>query len=155
MVSVSVETVRPMPLAAVRRRVAIDCIGSTWGPASEKVWAFLRANAGVRAPEGHNVFLYHHPPRRDLPMDVDFGVQASGPFEASGEVRYVETPGGEAARAMHVGEYARMHESHEAIHAWARAEGRAFAGQSWEVYGDWSDDVAKLETAIFYLLRQS
>lgn len=153
MVSVSVEIVQPMPLAAVRRRIAIDCLGSIWGPASEQVWAFLRANAEVRAPNGHNVFLYHHPEQRDLPMDVDFGVQANGAFEASGEVRYVETPGGEVAHAIHAGEYARLHESHDAITAWARAEGRAFAGQSWEVYGDWSDDVAKLETSIFYLLQ--
>jgi hypothetical protein len=27
------------------------------------------------------------------------------------------------------------------------------AGVDWEVYGDWNDDEAKLETHVYYLLR--
>jgi hypothetical protein len=38
------------------------------------------------------------------------------------------------------------------LHAWAAANRRAFAGQSWEIYGDWHDDVTKVETDIVYLL---
>jgi hypothetical protein len=30
--------------------------------------------------------------------------------------------------------------------------GKSFAGKSWEIYGDWTDDVTKLETRIEYLL---
>ena len=41
----------------------------------------------------------------------------------------------------------------DAIHAWRAANNRAFAGKSWEIYGDWSDDPAKLETTIVYLLK--
>jgi len=36
----------------------------------------------------------------------------------------------------------RMKEGHDAIHAWRAANNRAFAGTSWEIYGDWSDDPA-------------
>jgi len=40
-----------------------------------------------------------------------------------------------------------------AIHAWRAANNRAFGGNSWEIYGDWSDDPSKLETTIVYLLK--
>jgi len=35
---------------------------------------------------------------------------------------------------------------------WAAANNETFAGWSWEIYGDWNEDVSKLETRIEYLL---
>ena len=72
-------------LAAVRRHVAIGGIGAAWKPALDKVWESLRTHPGLRT-DGHNVFLYHHPARRDHPMDVDVGVEVSRAFESAGEV---------------------------------------------------------------------
>jgi hypothetical protein len=141
-----------MKLAAVRRTVAIGGIGAAWKPALDQVWAFLRTKPGLRT-DGHNVFLYHHPEQRDLPMDVDFGVEVVRAFEAEGEVYPTETPAGEGAVAVHVGAYDRMKDTHDAIHAWRVANNRVFAGLSWEIYGDPSDDPAKLETTIVYLLK--
>jgi hypothetical protein len=46
-----------------------------------------------------------------------------------------------------------MKETHDAIHAWSAANKRPFAGKSREIYGDWSDNPAKLETTIVYLLK--
>src|SRR5579885_3664559 len=132
--SVSVRTVSPMKLAAVRRSVTIGEVKNAWRPALDQVWAFLRAHPGLRT-DGHNVFLYHHPSSRDLPMDVDFGVEVVQSFTPEGEMRPAETPGGEAAIAVHVGPYERMKETHDAIHAWRAANHRTFAGQSWEIYG--------------------
>jgi hypothetical protein len=63
-----------------------------------------------------------------------------------------ETPAGQVATAVHVGDYAQLPRTHEAIHAWRAQAGRAFAGTSWEVYGDWSADPSKLETTVCYLL---
>ena len=141
-----------MKLAAVRRHVAIGEIGAAWKPALDKVWEFLRSQPGLRT-DGHNVFLYHHPARRDQPMDVDFGVEVAREFEPAGEVYGTETPAGTAAVAVHVGPYDRIKEAHDAIHAWRAANDREFAGKSWEIYGDWSDDPSKLETTIMYLLE--
>jgi effector-binding domain-containing protein len=62
------------------------------------------------------------------------------------------TPAGKVAAALHVGPYARLRETHDAIHAWAAANKMTFAGKSWEIYGDWCDDPAKLETRVEYLL---
>jgi effector-binding domain-containing protein len=152
--TVSVQPVTARKLAAVRRQVAIGQIGTAWRPALDKVWAFLRTQPGLRT-DGHNVFLYHHPASRDLPMDVDFGVEVVRSFDPEGEVRPAETPAGEAAVAVHVGPYDRMKETHDAIHAWSAANHRAFAGMSWEIYGDPSPDPAKTETTIVYLLTSS
>ena len=141
-----------MKLAAVRRHVAIGGVGTAWRPALDKVREFLRTQPGLRT-DGHNVFLYHHPIRRDLPMDVDFGVEVTRAFESAGEVYATEAPAGMVALAVHVGDYDRMKETHDAIDAWREASNRAFAGKSWEIYGDWSDNPSKLETTIMYLLK--
>lgn len=86
-------------------------------------------------------------------MKADFGVEVMREFAESGQVRPVRTPSGEAAVARHVGSYDGLAEAHSAIHEWASESGRALAGTSWEIYGDWNDDPAKLETLVMYLLR--
>jgi effector-binding domain-containing protein len=150
-IDVSVEVVEPRTLAAVRREVTIGGIAAAWKPALDQVWAFLRTQPGLRT-DGHNIFLYHHPQRRSDPMNVDFGVEVTRSFTPSGEVRETTTPAGEAAIAIHRGSYDRMHQTHDAIHQWAKSHDRTFAGMSWEIYGDWSDDPSKLETTVVYLL---
>ena len=148
---VSVQIVKPRMLAAVRRQVLIGQVGAAWKPALDRVWEFLRQHPELRS-DGHNIFLYHHPTARNLPMDVDFGVEVVRPFERTGEVYLAETPAGTIASALHVGPYDRMRETHDAIHRWAAANGRNFAAKSWEIYGDWTNDVTKLQTRIEYLL---
>ena len=150
---VSIQIVKPRTLAVVRRQVLIGQVAAAWKPALDQVWEFLRQNPGLRT-DGHNVFLYHHPSSRESPMNVDFGVQVIRPFERSGEVCSTETPAGRVATALHIGPYAKMGESHQAIHAWAKDNAVKFAGKSWEIYGDWSNDESKLETRIEYLLSQ-
>ena len=114
-------------------------------------WAFLKKNPGLRT-DGHNIFLYHHPANRQLPMEVDFGVEVIRPFEKTGDVYQTETPAGRVATALHLGSYARMKETHDAIHAWAKANHENFDGKSWEIYGDPQPDESKTEVRIEYLL---
>jgi effector-binding domain-containing protein len=147
---VHVEVVSPRLLAAVGREVAAGRVREVWRPALDQVWAFLRSQPGLRT-DGHNVFVYHHP-KDGNPMKADFGVEVTREFAASGEVRLVRTPGGEAAVVKHVGPYDGLAQAHSAIHAWAKESGRALAGTSWEIYGDWNDDSTKLETLVLYLL---
>ena len=147
---VTVETVQPELMAAVRATVPVSGIAQAWKPALDQVWAFLRARRELGP--GHNLFLYHHPERRNDPMDIDFGVQVARPFEGESAVRCVQTPAGEVASTLHVGPYDRLGGAHDAIHAWCAANGRGIGRASWEVYGDWIDDPALLETTIKYLL---
>ena len=151
-IDVSVEVVKPRKLAAVRRQVPIGAVASAWRPALDQVWTFLRSQPGLRT-DGHNIFLYHRAASRDDPMNVDFGVEVTRSFSRSGEVCETSTPAGEAAIAVHRGGYDRLHLAHDAIHQWAKSHDRIFAGRSWEIYGDWSDDPSKLETTVVYLLE--
>jgi effector-binding domain-containing protein len=148
---VEVEVVSPRLLAAVSREVDAGKVGEVWRPALDQVWAFLRSQPGLRT-DGHNIFVYHHPAKDGDPMNADFGVEVTREFVASGEVRPVRTPSGEAAVVRHVGPYDGLAEAHRAIHACVRESGRSLAGTSWEIYGDWNEDSAKLETLVMYLL---
>src|SRR5262249_15573779 len=111
---------------------------------------FLRANPDL--PRNHNLFLYHHPARRDDPMDIDFGVQVARRFEPQGNVRCVETPAGEVAKTVHFGPYDRLKGAHDAVHAWCAANNRRIGNASWEIYGDPTPDPATHDTTVVYLL---
>src|SRR5215510_4268619 len=144
-------TVDAQLLAAVNRRVPIRDIGRTWKPALDLVWEFLHRHEGLRA-DGHNCFLYHHAAKGEAAMEVDFGVQVTRPFEGEGEVTCTETPAGEVAMTTHIGSYVTLVAAHNALHSWRVANGRSLGGCSWEIYGDWTEDEAKLETQVVYLL---
>ena len=150
--SVTVQSVHPRKLAAVRREVAPGAVGSAWGPALGKVWNFIRSQPALWT-DGHNIFLYHHPKQPGAPTPCDFGVEVTRTFETAGEVYPTETPGGEAAVAVHRGPYTRLNEAHDAIGKWITANQRESAGHSWEIYGDPTPDPADTETTVVYLLE--
>ena len=137
-VSVNVQTVHPRKLATVRREVPPGAVGAAWGPALDKVWEFIRSHPGLRS-DGHNIFLYHHPTEPGAPILCDFGVEITRTFETAGEVYATETPGGEAAVAVHRGPYNRMVGTGSTRRSveWipASTAGRPL-GQTWEIYGD-------------------
>lgn len=150
-VRVTVRTVRPRVLAAVRREVAPDEVGAAWGPPVGQVWGFIRGQPGLWAG-GHNIFVYHHPDKPGAPILCDFGVEVTRTFDAAGEVYATYTPGGEAAVAVHQGPYHRINEAYNAIDEWMAANHRESAGHSWEIYGDPTPDPADTETTIVHLL---
>ena len=151
-VTVTLQTVQPRTLAAVRREVALGAIGSAWRPALDLVWTFLRSQPGLRT-DGHNIFLYHHAGQPCARITCDFGVEVTRPFDPEGEVHAAETPGGEAAVVVHRGPYDQLRLAHEAVHQWMADNGRTSAGYSWEIYGDPTPNPADTETTIVYLLQ--
>ena len=151
-VSVNIVNVLPRKLAAVRREVAPGAVGSAWGPAVGKVWEFIHSQPGLWT-DGHNIFLYHHPKQPGAPIVCDFGVEVTRTFQTTGEVYATETPGGEAAVAVHRGPYTRMNEAYIAIETWMAANRRESAGQAWEIYGDPTPDPADTETTVVHLLK--
>jgi GyrI-like small molecule binding domain len=151
-VSVKVQSVDPRRLAAVRRDVAPSEIGWAWGPAVGRVWDFIRSQPGLWT-DGHNIFVYRQADPPGGPLQCDFGVEVTRAFEASGEVHATETPGGEAAVAVHRGAYDRMYEAYNAIEEWMTGNGRESAGYTWEIYGDPTPDLADTETTVVRLLK--
>ena len=81
---VTVQTLSPRIIAAVRRRVPIKDISTAFKPALDTVWSFLRNHHGLRT-DGHNIFLYHH--ENPSIMPVDFGVEVTRRFDGEGDVR--------------------------------------------------------------------
>lgn len=88
---------------------------------------FIRSRSGLRT-DGHNIFLYHAAKRAGAPMLCEFGVEVTSTFEPAGEVYSTETPGGQAAIAVHRGPYDRLSNAYEAIGKWMIDNGRVSAG---------------------------
>jgi effector-binding domain-containing protein len=151
-VPVHVQIVHARKLAAVRREVAVGAVGSAWGPALGTVWEFIRSQSGLWT-DGHNIFVYHHPPQPGAPMLCEFGVEVTRTFEPKGEVYATETPSGEAAIAVHHGPYDRLNEAYSAVQDWMKANRRESAGRSWEIYGDPTPNPADTETTLVHLLK--
>ena len=150
--AVSVETVSPRILAAVRARMKAADIPVGFRSSLDQVWAFLRSQPGLRS-DGHNVFLYHHASGHPATgLDIDFGVEVTRPFQAAAPITCVATPAGRAAVVVHRGPYRAMSAAHAALHQWCRDNGETIGAASWEIYGDHHDDENQLETTIVYLL---
>jgi len=139
-------------LAAVRREVAPGAVGSAWRPALDTVWEFIRSQPGLWTG-GHNIFVYRHPTQPGAPIVCDFGVEVNATFETTGEVCATETPGGEAAVAIHRGPYTQLNEAYAAIDNWMAANRRESAGCVWEIYGDPTPNPADTETTVVHLLK--
>ena len=142
-------TVLPRLVAGVRAEVPKGRVGQEFGRYLDQVYAAGRS--GSVQLDGQNVFIYRGAAGGIL--TVDFCVGAKAPFAAAGAVFPLETPHGPAAMTIHVGDYGRLGDANAAIVEWCRANGRTLAGPSWEVYGHWDPDPAKLRTEVYYLLK--
>jgi effector-binding domain-containing protein len=134
---------------AVSRGVAKSWeeFASRWKPMLDGVWAFLRQN-DLRT-DGHNVMVY----RNDTPnLEFEVGVQVARTFEPAGAVVPSNLPRGRAAHTIHRGDYAGLGEAYDAIARWCRSNGHTLSRTRWEVYGDWDEDPANLQTAVYWLL---
>jgi hypothetical protein len=114
---------------------------------------YAAARAGAVHLDGQNVFLYRRVADQPSELDVAFGVGVTAPFVAVGAIEPTPLPTGEVAMTTHQGSYAKLGAAHDAVTEWCRMHGRRLAGPSWEVYGHWTEDEARLRTEVFYLLE--
>lgn len=153
--TIAIEEAREQTVAAVIERVPQGKIGTRVRPNLDKVYSFLTAYPEYRLGHASNILIY--PAIGDAAADglitVAYGVEAERPFPPAGVIVCTATPAGRIATAVHTGPYDRLGETNTAITQWCRANGHALAGISWEIYGDWNEDPAKLETKVCYLLR--
>jgi effector-binding domain-containing protein len=137
------------PVAGVRALVARGRVAQEFGRHLDQVYAAGRG--GTVKLDGQNIFIYRSAAAEQL--TVDFCVGVTAPFAAAGAVVPLETPSGPAAMTTHHGDYRALGDANAAILAWCRDRSRVLAGPSWEVYGHWHDDPARLRTDVYYLLQ--
>ena len=142
---VELTTSAESPTAVVAATTTWEPFPSLWKEMLDQVWAFLRSS-DLRT-DGLNIMLY----KDDVP-NVEVGVQVTRSFKPSGRVVPSRLPAGRVARTLHRGPYDRLDEPHRAIREWCVARSLALAGPRWEIYGDWREDPAQLETEVCYLL---
>jgi hypothetical protein len=142
----SVVDAAPSVLAAVRATCRREEISSAIRSGLDRVWPVIRAQS---VKPGHNVVVYRE---MDGGLAMEVGVQVGDGFVDDGDVMRVETPAGRAATIAHFGEYSTLGGAYGALHRWCADHGLHPAGVSWEVYGDWDEDPAKLRTDIYLLL---
>jgi effector-binding domain-containing protein len=147
---VSIETVAAEPMAAVAAEGLQRDLPRVIPASLDRVYEVLRA--GDYGPLGCNV-VWYGPSPPGQPMPLMAGVRLTRPFVAVGAVVPFETPAGDVAHAVYFGPYGEMHPAHLAAQSAGPAAGRKLTGVSWEVYGDWEEDPAKLRTDIYYQLR--
>jgi effector-binding domain-containing protein len=146
-----VET-KACPTAVLRARTTRADLPETIGRLLDPVWAYLRA-ADLKTD--HNVVLYRGDLTDSGGGEVEVGVQVDRPFTGAPDgIVAGELPAALVARAVHHGPYHRLGETHDAVVQWCRDHGHTLIGISWEVYGDWTDDVDSLETEVAHAVQR-
>ena len=146
---IEVVDVEAKQTAIVRRQAPLAMLSTVLMPSFDALWEHLRH---VGAKTRHNVIVYR--PIGPAEFDLEIGVEVLEPIEPSGDIIMSETPAGQAAHVRHTGPYDGLIEAHSAVQDWIDASPRRYAGVNWEVYGDWSEDPAQLQTDVYYLLER-
>jgi effector-binding domain-containing protein len=151
---ITIETVTPLPLAAVRRQVTIANAREEMVKAP--VWALIEER-GLKSL-GQTVVVYHDRGNEMLlakpgGVAADIGVLLQEPFAGDSLLQCVMTPAGRAAHARHYGHYEMLSVIHGDIRAWCMSEGLSIAGINWEHYAHWHEEPAERVTDLYYLLR--
>jgi effector-binding domain-containing protein len=141
----SIVEVETRLLAAVRHTGPWRQVMPQMMSSLDDVWTFIR---GYELVPGHNIFLYE-------PIATYFGVEVFEPIEEDDRIKQAETPEGRAATIAHIGPYSGIVETSRGLIAWCEANGHKLTGTSWEVYGDWDEDEAKLRTDVYFGLAEA
>ena len=65
--------------------------------------------------------------------DLEGGIAIAEPIPVSGRIQSGQL-GGHVACTLHTGPYDRLGAAHEALGAWAEAQGKTIAGAPWDLY---------------------
>jgi effector-binding domain-containing protein len=146
--TVTVQQVATRHVAAVRDRRPWADLGPKLLALLDRVYVAVRAGRVVQT--GPNIFIFRD--RSPDAVTVEIGVEVSGPFAPVEDVVPVTTQAGDVASTVHTGPYSGLGAAHAAVIEWCGRNGRTRADVWWEVYGDWHEDPARLETEVVYAL---
>jgi effector-binding domain-containing protein len=134
-------------LASVKAHAPFTNLAPTIMASMDVVWGFVGSHNVTDT--GHNVIRY------DASGLTEVGVEVTRDVPGGTRVVMSSTPAGRAATTVHWGNYDGLKDASTAVVDWCAANGHRLSGESWEVYGDWSDDPAKLRTDVFFLLEDA
>jgi effector-binding domain-containing protein len=150
---ISIKTVTPLPLAAMRRKVTADTLSPvTMGL---PVWTRVQ-EMGLKSLDT-SVIIYHDSGKRMLihqpgGVEIDYGVLLSEAFEGDRLLQCITTPGGRVAHVRHHGAYQMLPIINTDIRAWCIDKGHEITGVHWEHYAVWNEDPDRCVTDVYYQL---
>ena len=145
---VTVQNATERHVAVVRDRRRWADLGPKLLPLLDRVYVAVRAGKVIQS--GHNIFIFRDGSKDEVTVEV--GVEVASIFQPVDGIQHAVTPGGDVAMTVHQGPYSGLGGAHEAVIRWCRAHGRPHANVWWEIYGDWHEDVAQLQTEVLYAL---
>ena len=127
-------------------------IAQAMGAAFGKVMAFLGAH-GI-APAGQPLSVYYTYDPEEMDFRAGLPVARDALKQAAGEVHADVTPAGRMLHATHVGPYATLLHTYDAMMAHAEREGLALSAPAWESYVDDPAQVpeSRLRTEIYMVV---
>ncbi len=106
---------------------------------------------GALAPgHGHNFILYSNETKEGGTLLI--GVLDRTPGGVDPDVKAAHVPGGRVITATHWGDYAKMRDTYDVLHAEVKAKALRRIWMSLEIYGDWDNDLAKVRTDLHLYL---
>jgi hypothetical protein len=151
-VAVSIKTVTPLPIAAVRRRVPFASVRRAMVAAP--IWELAEKRPEVRST-GQMLVLYHGEQSGIEPLDgtdTDIGILLEESFKGDVLLQCVTTPEGRAAHARLLGGYHQLPDFHAMVRKWCLDTDNATAGPYWEHYSVWDEIPERRVTDVYYLL---
>ena len=143
-----IERIRTQATAVVRYTADIDNLGPPMGQALLTVWKHLEENGIPAVGKPFTRYLSTHGDH----FHLESGFSVPGPIAGDKQVGAGELPGGPVARALHVGPYEQLGDTHTAVLGWISEQGHAPGGPIWEVYltdPNQVEDPADYQTEIF------
>lgn len=122
-------------------------------PTIGKTFDRLYVPGALTPGHGHNFVLYSNETKEGATLLI--GVLDRVPGGADPDVKPAHIPGGRVITAAHMGDYGKMRDTYDVLHAEVKAKSLRRIWMSLEVYGDWSDDPAKVRTDLYLYLAMA
>jgi effector-binding domain-containing protein len=127
-------------------------IGSAFGQAIHAVGRCLRASGGEMTSPPLAIYTAW----READCDLAVGCEVDGDMNLIEECEWIDMPACKAAMKEHLGDYAKLGETHEVLMNWIEAEGKQFGGPCFEMYMNdpgAEPDLSKWRTDVYYPVR--
>jgi effector-binding domain-containing protein len=128
----SIETSAPQPTLAMRFRSPVSELPRRFGECYSAIADYLARRGQL--PAGPPFAMYHDLDPNALDVEAGFPVSSAMPGE--GMIQASALPAGETGTGLHVGSYARLAETYDALNGWLSSAGWMPHGPFWESYLD-------------------